>query len=339
MTDKPSVSIVMATLNAERYLEECLGAVRAQDYPRDRVEIVLGDAASTDRTLEIARRFEVDTVVPNPLKTGEAGKAAALRAATGEIVVLLDSDNVVVGRDWLTRMVRPLVEDPELMAAEPRRWAYSRGDHFINRWHALSGVADPVVLFVGNYARESLITGRWTECPVRSEPRDGYERVELDPAFLPTLGANGYVVRRRAFDLVPVGDYLFDVDHAYELVLAGHRAIALVDAPVHHYFCDGARRFVRKTRRRIDDYHYFSAVGERSYPWQARQRRGVLRFVASTVTVLPLLVQAARGMRRRRDPAWLFHVAACWITLVVYALGTLRARRRPEMLDRTGWSQ
>lgn len=339
MTTTPTVSIVMATLNAERYLEECLGAVRSQDYPRDHVQIVVADAASTDRTLEIAARFGVDTVVPNPLKTGEAGKAAALREATGEIVVLLDSDNVVVGNDWLARMVRPLVEDPELMAVEPRRWDYRRSDHYINRWHALSGVADPVVLFVGNYARESSITGRWTDCPARSEPRDGWDRVELDPAFVPTLGANGYVVRRRAFDVVPVGDYLFDVDHAYELVRSGYRAIAVVDAPVRHYFCDGPRRFVRKTRRRIDDFHYFSAAGERSYPWRGRQQRGIALFVASTVTVVPLLVQAARGMARRPDPAWLFHPVACWITLVVYALGTARARRDPQMLDRTGWSQ
>ena len=76
----PSVSVVIPTLNAARYLEECLGAVRGQEYAGG-VEIIIVDAGSTDRTLEIAGRFGVDRILENPLNTGEAGKAVGFRAA------------------------------------------------------------------------------------------------------------------------------------------------------------------------------------------------------------------------------------------------------------------
>ena len=333
-----SVSVIMPTLNAEKYLDECLGALRGQDYPQELLEIVLIDADSTDGTLAIAERHGVDRVLPNPLRTAEAGKAVGIKEARGELICMVDSDNVVVGRDWLSRMVAPF-EDPEVISSEVLRWDYRRQDHFINRYQALTGINDPLALFMGNYDRWSDLTGRWTDYPYRSEPREGWEKVTLHPRFVPTMGANGYVVRRSAFDVVPLTDYLFDIDFVHDLVQAGYGTIARVDVAVRHYFCDSVTRFYRKTRRRIDDFYYFAGQGRRTYPWTSRQRAGVADFVLSTVLVLPLLRQVARGMRVKRDVAWLFHVPACWITLLVYVTGTIRGRLAPAMLDREGWSQ
>src|SRR5688572_771064 len=117
MDAPPKVSFVIPTLNSARYLDECLAAVRAQDYPRDRLEILLVDAGSTDDTRAIARRHGVDRIMENPLRTGEAGKAIGIREATGELICLVDSDNVLIGRDWLRRMVAPF-EDPEVISSE-----------------------------------------------------------------------------------------------------------------------------------------------------------------------------------------------------------------------------
>jgi glycosyltransferase involved in cell wall biosynthesis len=334
---EPTVSVVIPTLNAERYLAECLGALRAQEYDGD-VEILIVDGGSTDRTLEIARRFDVEHVLENPLRTGESGKAVGFRAATGDLILSIDSDNVVIGADWLRRMAEPF-DDPEVIASEALRWDYRRGDHFVTRWSALTGVGDPLALYVGNYARYSHLTGRWTNYPHSAEQRDGWVRIVLDPAWVPTLGANGFLVRRRSLDLVPVEDYLFDIDFVHELVQRGERTTALVDASIRHYFCDSVGQFYRKTRRRADDYFFFAAAGQRSYPWTGARSKAVSRFAASTILVVPLLLDVARGARRKPDVAWLFHIPACWITLFVYGVATIRGKIRPRMLDRAGWRQ
>jgi GT2 family glycosyltransferase len=333
----PSVSAVIATLNSEKYLDECLSSLRAQEYVGE-LEIVLVDAGSTDRTVEIAREHSVDQLLENPLRTGEAGKAVGFRAAKGELLLSLDSDNVVVGSDWLRRMVEPF-SDPDVMAAQPLRWDYRRQDHFITRWAALTGVGDPLALYVGNYDHYSHLTGRWTDYPHQAEQREGWLRVKIDPAWVPTIGANGYLMRRDALAEVPFGDYFFDVDFAYDLVQRGLDTIALVDVAIRHYFSESASRFYLKTRRRVDDFYFFSSLGLRTYPWTSRKKRGAARFVASTLLVVPLLLDIGRGFRRRPDPAWLFHLPACWITLVVYGTGAIRGRLRPRMLDRRGWRQ
>lgn len=87
---KGLVSFVIPTLNSARTLEQCLDAILAQK-PRERFEIVIADAGSSDATVEIAKRKGVDRIVSNPLKTGEAGKAVGIQAAQGEFIALVDS--------------------------------------------------------------------------------------------------------------------------------------------------------------------------------------------------------------------------------------------------------
>ena len=157
----PKVSVLIPTLNAERVLVECLRSVQNQDYPKDRVEVIIADGGSSDKTVKIAKKFGVK-VVPNPLKTGEAGKAAALRHARGELVALIDSDNILPSKNLFKLMVEPF-EDKEILASEPIEYTYRKKDPYLTRYFALLGMNDPLCLFLGNYDRMSVLTGKWTD--------------------------------------------------------------------------------------------------------------------------------------------------------------------------------
>jgi hypothetical protein len=276
-------------------------------------------------------------VVDNPEKTGESGKARGVRAARGEILAFVDSDNVLVGEDWLDRMTAPF-GDPTVVSSEALRWHYAADYSLVDRYCALTGVNDPASLFIGNYGRYSSLTGRWTGLPVDQEQRDGYIRVRVDPESLPTMGANGYLVLAEPFRTVVTGDYLFDIDAVGALARQGFDVVARVDVPIGHLFAATYGAFARKTRRRARDYLYHSGRGERTYPW-ARYRRGLVLFAAATVTTVPLLAQSVVGYRRQPDRAWWFHPVACWTTLAIYAWETVRARFKPEGLTRSGWRQ
>ena len=88
MSQLPRVSIVMPAFNEERYIEACLASVQAQDYPSERVEILVADGRSTDRTREIlARLTESDPriqLIDNPARLQAAGLGLAVKAATGD---------------------------------------------------------------------------------------------------------------------------------------------------------------------------------------------------------------------------------------------------------------
>jgi glycosyltransferase involved in cell wall biosynthesis len=333
----PGVSVVIPTLNSGNTLGQCLKSIRKQDYPREKIEIIIADGGSSDRTLEIARTHKA-RIFPNRLKTGEAGKAVGLKRAGKEIVAFIDSDNILPSVDWMRRMVEPFGED-DIIASEPVRYTYRKQDGFITRYSALIGMNDPLCMFLGNYDRFNMLTGKWTEMPHEEQDRKGYIKVRLYPGSLPTIGANGFMIRRSALAGF-LGDYLFDIDILHELLDKdpGIR-IAKVRLGIIHVFSGSVSTFMRKQNRRIRDYSYYTRIEARKYPWKSMSYKRLLKFAFYSATLLPLLWQAFRGWTKKRDSAWFFHVPACWITLWIYAWGRAKSGSEKGIMSREGWRQ
>lgn len=317
--DLPSISIVIPTYNSERTLAQCLESIARQDYPREKIEIIIADGGSRDKTLEIAKKFEVDKILRNPLRTGEAGKAVGVEAAKNEIILLQDSDNVLSSQNWLRRMVEPF-EDASIVGAEPLYYTYRKEDSLITRYCALLGMNDPICLYLGNYDRYSYVTGKWTELQVKTRDDGNYLVLELDERNIPTIGANGFLVRAKALKKMKCKPYLFDVDIVYQLIRKGQNRFAKVKIGIVHLFADDVGTFMRKTYRRIRDYLFYERRGMRNYPWRRLHKLGLLKFVLYTLLIAPLVRDSLRGFKRFPDEAWLFHPLACWLTLQIYGI-------------------
>ena len=340
------VSFVIPVLNSAATLGECLDAILAQDFPRGDYEIVIADAGSSDATLEIARAKGADKIVPNPLKTGEAGKAAGIEAAEGEFIALVDSDNILPGPGWLKAMMAPF-DDAGVFASEPIEYVARDTDPALTRYFAVLGMNDPICLFVGHYDRICAVTGRWTglDVPYRrvESPSGSYRVLDLAGRVMPTIGANGFVFRRRILDGgLSWKPYFFDIDVAAEAVSKDMGAIAKVETGIVHLYCARLSAFAMKQRRRIRDFLFFAKAKSRTYPWQAQKKSGIVLFCLSCAVFLPLVVQACM-LKSRAGVPWkvaLLHLPVCYITLWVYALGVLsRIFMKPQMADRSTWQK
>ena len=337
--DLPSISVLIPTFNSERTLSECLASIRNQDYPPDRIEVIVADAGSTDATLTVAAEFGAH-IVDNPLQTAEAGKAAALRHARHDLVALIDSDNILPTSDWLQRMVAPLIEDQATFGAEP--WAYSCRPHdpAMVRYAAMLGMADPMCHFVGNYDRLNTLTGSWTSLPLDCEDRGDYILLQLRGTPLPTIGANGTVLRRCVVAPWMSEDYFYDVDVIQAIVRQERTSFAKVKIGIIHLSSGNLGAFERKQRRRARDYFYFRKQGRRTYRWwNPRSGVGAAAFALAGLTIIPLIAQAIVGLRRTRDTAWLLHPAACQLTLGVYVIEAARSVLVSAPLSRRNWRQ
>lgn len=113
MASRPFVTVAMPCLNEAAYIGACVSSVLAQDYPPDRLEILVADGGSTDGTLEILGRLaDADPrvrVVPNPLRIQAAGLNEVIRAARGDVVVRMDV-HCEYACDYVSRCVEVLAE-------------------------------------------------------------------------------------------------------------------------------------------------------------------------------------------------------------------------------------
>lgn len=319
----PSVSVIIPTLDSARTIRQCLQSILAQDYPAH-LEILVADGGSTDSTQRIVQGFRVATILKNPKRTGEAGKAVGLGAARHDIVAFIDSDNVLPSPDWLRRMVEPF-QDTSIVASEPIRFDAAGDDHPVSRYFAHLGMNDPLCLFLGNYDRMSALTGRWTDVDHEFIDYGTFLKVRFLEDRVPTMGANGFLVRRAALEAIHAQGYVFDVDMFYRLVASQSWWFAKVKVGIVHYYAEDLAAFARKQSRRIMDFLYYRRRGLREFPWAVNTGPRILLFVLMTLTGVPVLLQTFRGWTRTRDPAFLVHPLACLVTLGVYAWTAMKA--------------
>src|SRR4030095_10949837 len=102
--------------NEAGFIQRSVAAVLAQDYPRNRLEIIIADGLSNDGTREAVKAVQLEnpsvSLIDNPGKIVSTGLNAALRVAKGEIIIRVDG-HCEIARDYVSRCVSHLT-DPQV---------------------------------------------------------------------------------------------------------------------------------------------------------------------------------------------------------------------------------
>ncbi|MDP9180157.1 MAG: glycosyltransferase [Chloroflexota bacterium] len=117
---RPTASIVLLTFNGEQYLEELLDAIAAQEttFP---FETIVIDSGSTDRTLEIVRRYDLRLhEIPNSEFNHGRTRNLGANVAQGDYVAYITQSATPAARSWLQNLVDDFAIDPNVAAVYGR---------------------------------------------------------------------------------------------------------------------------------------------------------------------------------------------------------------------------
>jgi len=311
----PKVSFIIPTLNVESVLETCLGSIARQTYPRDKYEIILADAHSTDCTRQIAAKYGAIILDDNG-KNMEEGKRLALQHATGEYIVFVDADNEITHPDYIELAVKALAANPQALGVEAYYLPSPRMSSFCVYLTHLLHISDPICWLM---SRKPVLVSRQGEVEVWQLPSD---------SFSYPLGANGFVFRRADLESVRATEHFQDTHVALNLMRAGKRQwLRLRGRGVHHYYVQTLWGFVQKRRRAT--VHFLRVQEEVPLNWM-RQKPAVPLWLAALycVSIIGPVYHALRGWVRDGDWRWLWHVPACVATVCGNGWGVFTYKRR-----------
>ncbi|MBM4135159.1 MAG: glycosyltransferase [Nitrospira sp.] len=122
----PTVSIIVRTKNEERWIGHCLSMVFKQDI--EDIEVIVVDNASTDHTVEIAKRYPIKTLISiERFRPGHVINEG-IRASSGEYIVCLSAHCVPKATDWLRCLLANFRNDPMLAGVYGRQLPVSFTD-------------------------------------------------------------------------------------------------------------------------------------------------------------------------------------------------------------------
>lgn len=326
-----SISVVTPTYNSSKTLDQSLGSVRSQNYPQQKIEIILADGGSTDNTLDIAKRYNAKVIhIPPEEQHAEYNRGVAYNQATGEFVLILDHDNVLPYNDWLQDMLQPLLEHPEMVATETCYYDYNRSYRLLDRYYSLFGTVEPLPYYLGKADRMPQTAKKWVlSGDARDCGRYYLVKFDKDPRKIPSIGTNGCLLRRelvnRFANVSP--EYHYPIDVMVDVIQAGHDQFGFVKNSIIHFtHAQGLVSFLTRRRTFVEHYYLRDHSKRRWMVVMPGDQMGVLKYVIYSMTFIKPSWDAFRGFVQLPDVAWFVHPMMCFGTTAMYGHAILKAR-------------
>jgi poly-beta-1,6-N-acetyl-D-glucosamine synthase len=292
----PTVSVILAVHNEERWLAAKLQNLASLDYPSEQLQIVVVSDGSTDATNEILERWQDSSRIA--VFAPHAGKAAAinlgLKAASGELLVFTDARQTIAA-DAL-RQLSANFADPSVGCVS--------GELMIGRDESSSGAAG-----VGMYWHLEKKIRQW----------EG-----LTGSMVGATGAL-YAVRHRLLVTLPPETILDDVYIPLHVARQGERVVFEPKAQAFDPVTPNPKQeFSRKLRTLFGNYQLLQLA-----PW-ILIHRNTLRFrffwhkISRLLVPFALVACLATSLLIRTE----FYELAFILQIMFYALATLSLFRK-----------
>lgn len=262
MDDMPLISVIIPVYNGEKRLPKCLKSIRGQDYPQDKIEIIIVDDDSTDATAAIAEKFHC-IVTRNGSHNPERGKSIGIEKAAGTYLFFIDDDNILTKRDWLSKLVQAVITE-DCVGGQAAWFRFQKKASLPDKYMALYGCGDPAIFYLHRRDHMMRTEQKWNLGGTVLKETPQYFKIQFDEETLPTIGSQGFLIKKEYVELIKWQPLFFHIDANADLIRKGYHDYIILKEAVIHNHSDSYRDLVGKIRRNSKQLQ--SGVGEeRSY--------------------------------------------------------------------------
>ena len=304
------VSIVVCTYNGGERLKDCVNSILNQQWGN--LEILFLDGGSTDGTLDILneyrKRYSQIRIIKNKNKLPEGkgnGKWLGFKKAKGEIIGLIDQDNVLQRTDILKIAVKSL-SNPDTLGV------LGGLKHEFNE--------EPVIRYLSLFGTDSFFAYRSVDFlrnfwGLKKDP----ENKEINLINMPLTGGNCFFYNRKIVE--GVGGYSQDVLLVRELLIIDKKILSIIKNATIHYSEDSFFKLIKKKFMWGRKYNQKKDERFNYYPNNFKELLSFgLNFIFC-LTILPNLIISARLFLKTKDWVVFLFPPMAFLNLLAYGMG------------------
>lgn len=329
----PKLTLNIAIRNEEKRVATLLDSIITQTYPRERMEVLIIDGMSTDRTIEIVGHYQDEhrnliRILFNSNKDSATGRTIGLLNATGDLHMYLDADMELAERNTLEKLVYPINIEKEIVGTFTKFLPHPR-DSPLNNFLAHNPFQhDPMLEYLSASVERATV-----------ERHAGYSVCAFTPEKIPLIGvivSNTHLLKQMHQEMKAMWSSWTwtDIDFAVALVLRGYRNFAFVaDTGIYHHSLTDFGTWLKKKRRDIRG-SYLSTVNARYTTYiDFASKRDLLRLLGFVIyaqsIVLPMIRGGWKAVKFRDPYCLLYEPLLAWaLTDFIFALVVLDHRGR-----------
>jgi len=323
MKSFPSISIITLTFNPNRDIfKQSLDSVKNQNYPKNKIEQIVVDGGSNNGTITLAKSYGCTIIERPDLEyESEMRKSIGIKRAKNDLILFLEADNILVGKDWLQTMILPFVENKNIFSTFSIHNSYLKNMPLLTKYCALIGASDPPINYLKKADKIMLDEKQYDKGDILKDlPK--YLIVKFSKENLPTLGDNGHMIRRSVINKVNHDPRIFlHTDAFFDLLCLGYNTYGVVkNSMIHHIGSNILKLYQRRVmfKERFRDAYIRKRVYLVFDYKSAKDRWNLFKFLIFSFTFIQPFYRALRGYMKIHEPAWFLHPLVCFIAAVAY---------------------
>lgn len=316
------ITFIIPTLNSSRFLDICFQSIKNQDYPSEKMEILVMDGGSTDKTIELANKYGA-RVVKNERILCEPGVAAGMKEAKGNLCVIMGADNSLSNSSWLKEMVKPFSKT-DIFAAYPKL-INKKTDTWLTKY--VNSFTDPFNHFVYSYANNPRTFKKYYKVLEKGE---NYEVYNFSVKKHPILAFDqGFMIRKEYSKERPIETEFCDILPVIDIISKGKKMAYVYAASNYHATLNsGIKQFWRKQKWAVDNGFAKKPYGfmeRRKKLSTGRKIRQYLWLFYSISFVFPLF-NSIYHLVKDKEINWIYHPFISFISGIILWIEIIRVK-------------
>lgn len=324
---KKKISIIIPVFNGENRLPLCLDSIKKQDFPSEQLEIIIVDDDSTDKTVEIAKKYGCK-VIRNGAHNPERGKSIGIENSDSEYLFFIDDDNIIPSKHMLSKLYKA-VENENCIGGQVAKFKYSKYSSIPDRYMALFGCGDPAVFYLKKRDHMQTFETKWNLGGKIVKENEDFFKIKFDLETLPTIGSQGFLIKREFIEKIKWSPMFFHIDANADLIRQGYTDYIILKQSVIHNHSKNLKDFISKIRRNSNQLQ--SSVGdERTYSYNLTGPR-LIKLGLTLGTVIIPLIDSIKGFIKIPTLVWFIHPYVSFVVAVEYTLSVIKNKK---MIDK-----